>query len=405
MEQWTDADAAYNEILCMIEHARTRLNTLLASPGADELDIASARADLAFHTSLLPQQPPSLQYQQALAAAQATRTAAAGGNKIVTEHDILTARGDAERADLATRTALRDRRQALRRELDRADRDVAAAFAAAQTATTNTLETLLNSARSELDLLRSAGNLDVDRTPLAITESALATHDPTIAARLKALAAQPYRLSYARAESSDPGTVAALHTLRAAANASQREVLWLSVTEDQGTTARAAELADIITTIDHAHEEIADQLWSLQPNVIVVVDNPAAADPGRLAAVTGYITAVDARAIILDPADGHFGPSTSALRLLANTMPWTTNLTATDTALDDHRGVPTPAITLADRLGRTRLSEPWRQLLTHYDTAARTIRAAHRLHLTVGWHDRSHSRDEPDRSLDASVDD
>jgi hypothetical protein len=219
------------------------------------------------------------------------------------------------------------------------------------------------------------------------------------------LAAQPYRLSYARADSTDPDTVAALHTLRAAANASQRKVLWLSVTEDRGTTAHAAELADIITTIDHAHEEIAEQLWSLPPNAIVVIDNPAAADPGQLAAITGYITATDARAIILDPADGQFGPSTSALRLLARTVPWTTTLTAGDTALEDHRGAPTPAITLADRLGRTRLNEPWCQLLTRYDTAARAIRSAHRLHLTLSWHDRSHSRDEPNRSLEAGIDD
>ena len=166
MERWADADADYTDILRMIEHARTQLDTLHATPEADHLDIASAQADLAFHTRRLPEQPPSLQFKQALAEAQAARTAAAGGHKIVTEHDIVTARGDAERADLAARAALRERRQALRRELDRADRDVAAAFAAAQTATSDTLETLLDSARSEVDLLRAAGHIDFDRTPL-----------------------------------------------------------------------------------------------------------------------------------------------------------------------------------------------------------------------------------------------
>ena len=195
MEQWADADADYNDILRMIEHARTQLDTLHAAPDADDLDIASAQADLAFHTRRLPEQPPSLQFQQALAEAQAARTAAAGGHKIVTEHDIVTARGDAERADLAARAALRDRRQALRRELDRADRDVAAAFAAAQTATSDTLETLLDSARSEVELLRAAGHIDFDRTPLAIPDAALAAHEPPTADRLKSLAAQPYPLS------------------------------------------------------------------------------------------------------------------------------------------------------------------------------------------------------------------
>ncbi|HEX7824710.1 MAG TPA: MobF family relaxase, partial [Mycobacterium sp.] len=103
MEQWADADAAYNDTLRLIEHARTQLDLLLATPDADELDIVSARQDIAFYTGLLPDQAPSQQFQQALAEAQAARAAAAGGRKIVTEHDILTARGDAERADLTAR--------------------------------------------------------------------------------------------------------------------------------------------------------------------------------------------------------------------------------------------------------------------------------------------------------------
>ena len=45
MEQWADADAAYNDTLRMIEHARTQLDLLRATPDADELDIASARQD------------------------------------------------------------------------------------------------------------------------------------------------------------------------------------------------------------------------------------------------------------------------------------------------------------------------------------------------------------------------
>jgi conjugative relaxase-like TrwC/TraI family protein len=402
--QWDDAEAAYNDTVRTIEQARTHLNTLQANPDADELDITSASQDVDFYTSLLPDQPPSVQFQPAFAEAHAARTTAAGG-QIITERDIAVARGDAERADLAARAQLRDRRETLRRQIDRAERDIAVAFAAAQTTATDTLERLLDSARSELELLRSARRLDVERTPLAIPESALAKHDSAIAARLKALAAQPYRFSYARADSTDPNTVAALQTLRATANASQRKVLWLSVTDDRSTAAQTAGLADTSTTIDHARKFLLEQRWFLLPNFIVVIDNPAAADPGKLAAITGYISARDARAIILDPADGPVGPSTPALRLLAQTMPWTTNLTGADTALEDHRGAPTPAITLANRLGRTHLNESWRQLLTHYDTAARAIRSAHRLQLTLTWRDRSRSRDETEHSLDAGIDD
>ena len=400
MEQWADADADYNDILRMIEHARTQLDTLYAAPDADDLDIASAQADLAFHTRRMPEQPPSLQFQQALAEAQAARTAAADGHNIITEHNIITARGDAERADLATRTALRDRRQALRREVDRADRDVAAAFAAAQTTTSNTLESLLESARSEVELLRAAGHIDFDRTPLAIPDAALATHDPAIAHRLKTLAAQPHPLGYTRADVTDPDTAAALYTLRATANANARKVLWLSTTEEGTTPARIAELADTFATITDAHQRISDQQWTLPAGTIIVIDDPADTDPARLAGIAHHTASAGARAIIIDPTS-HHGPSTPALRLL-NALPWASTLTANNQAAEDLRlDEPTPAVSLADRLGRTRLSEPWRQLLAEYDTTARAARAAHRRHLTLSWRTPTAGIDEPDHTLSA----
>ena len=400
MEQWSDADRAYSDTLRMIEHARAELDLLRATPDADELDIASARDQVTFYTGLLPEQPPSSEFKQALADAQAARVAAAGG-RIITERDIAAARGAAERADLAALNALRVRRPVLRRQLERAERDIATAFATAQTATSDTLDDLLDSARDEVDLLRSAGHVDFNGTSLTITESSLTKHDSSLAARLKALAAQPYRLSYARADSADPDTIAALQTLRSAANTNHRKVLWLSSTEDGATAICDAGVADIAAVL--GNDDYAEQLWSLGTNAIVIIDDPAAAEPGQLAAVASYITNHDARAIILDPADGRVGPSTPALRLLAQTTPWTTNLT--DTALEDRRSAPTPAVTLADRLGRTHLNEPWRQVLAQYDTAARAIRSAHRLHLTLTWNARSHGRKETDNSLDAGIDD
>ncbi len=386
MEQWADADAAYNDILGMIEHSRAELGTLRATPGVDDLDLASAQADLAFHIGRLPQQPPSQQFQQALLDAQAARAAAASGRTIVTEHAIAAARGDAERTDLAARAALRDRREALRRELGRAERDVAAAFAAAQTATTDTLTALLDSARCEVDLLRVASHIDFDHAPLAIAESALATHDPTIANRLKTLAAQPYSISYTRGDLTDPDTVAALHTLRAAANANQRNVLWLSVTEQETERAHAADLADTAATIAEAYQQINDQQWSLPPGTIVILDNPADADPAQLAHIAEHAAGTGARTIIVDPTTSHHGTSSPALHLLASTTAWTTSLATEEPGEDRRLAAPTPAVVLANRLGRHRLNEPWRQLLTAYDNAARGVRSAHQRHnLAQGW--------------------
>lgn len=404
LQQWSDADDAYNDILRMIDHARTNLDTLLSTPGADELDIASARADLAFHTDRLPDKTPAERYQLALSEAQAARTEAAGG-KVITEQDIAAEAHKAELADKRARTVLHERRAALRRELDRADHDLAAAFAAAQTAASDTLETLLDSAQAEVDLLRSGGHVDFDRTPLHIPDSALASHDQTTADRLTSLAAQPYRLSYVRADITDNETAAALYTLRSTANAAERKVLWLSVTDDAAAAARAAGLADTATTIDHAHHQVSNQQWMLPPGALVVIDDPAAADPHQLAAITNHAVSADARVIILDAPGSTHGPSSRSLRLLAGTVPWNTTLTTGPIAAEDHHLAPTPAVTLATRLGRTHLSDPWRELLTHYDNAARAVRTAQRRTVALSWHAPEATMDDRGHTVDTSIDD
>jgi hypothetical protein len=255
-----------------------------------------------------------------------------------------------------------------------------------------------------VELLRAAGHIDFDRTPLAIPAAALAAHEPHTADRLKSLAAMPYRLSLVRADSSDRETAAALYTLRSTANAADRRVLWLSVSEDSATTARTDELADTITTIDRAHEQVSAHRWALPPGAIVIIDNPAAAEPHQLAAIASHAADADARVIIIDPATSH-GASSPALRLLTHTVPWATALSTADAAPEDPRLEPTPAVTLADRLGRTHLGEPWRQLLTEYDTAARAVRAAQRRHFALGWRTPDAALDEPDHALEAGVDD
>jgi len=393
MEQWSDADAVYNDKLRMVEHARTQLALLQANPDADALDIASARQDVTFYTELLPDEPPSMQFQQALAQAQAARTAAAGGHKIVTEHDIATARGDAERADLAARAQLRDRRQVLRRDLERAERDVATAFAAAQTATSDALDRLLETARSEVALLQVASDVDPSRTPLVIPAAALAGHEPHNAERLKALAAQPYRISVVRADITDGETAASLYTLRNTANANDRKVLWLSTTDTGAAPARDAELADTITTVSHAHQHVSGQQWALPPGAIVVVDDPAAADPQQLADIARHAAASNARVILLDP-EASRGAGSSALRLLTHALPWSTTLTTAPSAPADPLLDPVPAVTLADRLGRTQLGDEWRQVLTQYDNAARAVRAAQRRQIALGWNVPANTIDE-----------
>lgn len=400
MEQWSDADARYSDTLRLIEHSRTQLDLLLATRDADELDIISARQTIAFYTDLLPEQPPALQFQQALADAQAARAAAAGGaDKIVTERDIAAARGDAERADLAALNALRVRRPVLRRQLERTERDIAAAFAAAQTTTSDTLEQLLESARSEVALLQVAGHLDPKRAPLLIPDAALSGLEPQIADRLKSMAAQPYRLAVIRADITDSETAAALYTLRSAANAEDRKVLWLAPTEASSNPAHDAELADTIATIEHAHQQVNEQQWALPPGAILVIEDPAAAEPDQLVDLARHAAAADARLILLDPGTSR-GPSSSAVQLLTRSLPWNNTLTTTTSSPEDPLLASTPAVALADHLGRKRLSEPWLQLLSQYDAAASAVRSVQRRHLARGWNTPGLDRDAPDRTID-----
>lgn len=400
MEQWADADAAYNDTLRLIEYSRTQLDLLLATPDPDELDIISARQQIAFYTGLLPAQPPSLQFQQALADAQAARYAAAGG-AIVTENEIAIARGDAERADLAALAALRQRRRELHRDIERADRDIATAFAAAQSATTDTLEQLLDTARAEVELLHVAGHLDPKSVPLLIPGSALSGLEPQTGDRLKALAALPYRLAVIGADIEDSETAAALYTLRSAANANDRKVLWLAASESSSAPARDAELADTITTIGYAHQQVSEHQWMLPPGAIVVIDDPATADPGQLIDLARHAVAADARVILID--DGaSAGASSSAVQLLAHSLPWNNTLTTAPSEPTDPLLVSVPAVTLADRLGRKRLSEPWLHLLTQYDAAASAVRSAQRRHLALGWNPPGLDRDTPDRTVDTN---
>ncbi|HEX7824161.1 MAG TPA: hypothetical protein VF477_04605, partial [Mycobacterium sp.] len=192
--------------------------------------------------------------------------------------------------------------------------------------------------------------------------------------------------------------------LRSTANASDRKVLWLSTTDSSTATARDAELADTITTIGHAHRQVSEQQWSLPPGAIVVIDDPATAEPDQLADIARHAASADARVIILDPATSH-GASSSALRLITDSVPWSSTLTAAPSAPHDPLLASPPAVTLADRLGRKRLSEPWLQLLSQYDTAARAVRSAQRRHLARGWQTADVAVDEADRTLGAGIDD
>ncbi len=94
------------------------------------------------------------------------------------------------------------------------------------------------------------------------------------------------------------------------------------------------------------------------------------------------------------------------MQLLTQSLPWNNALTNTPSAPEDPLLASTPAVTLADRLGRKRLSEPWQQLLTQYDTAP----ARSAPHSVVnspgdGAAPTSQASKDRDRTLGAGIDD
>jgi conjugative relaxase-like TrwC/TraI family protein len=402
MSEWLDADVAYNDTLMVIEHARRHLNTLLKSPDVDELDIASARADLAFHNSCPPETYPGQIHQNRFKQARKARQRAADGNAIPTEQDIADVRTAARDKDLAAHQALKTRRDNLQHQITQAEQQIAAAFADAHAQADATIDALHAAAQAELALLNTATRMDPDHAPLTIPDTAVGDIEPAIATQLAKLAAQPHQLSYVHADSTRPDTIATLTILRTCANAEDRKLLWLSITEERSIAAGDQGLADHVTTIDHAHQDIDEQLWDLGPHPIIIIDNPAGADPEHLADLTHHITRNGARAIIIDLADGIHGPSTTALSLLAGTLPWATHLDATDRASGSYRPRTTPAITLAAEHDRTQLSQQWQTTLRQHDTTTRAIRSNHRLHITLTWNTR---HPDIEQGLEAEIDD
>ena len=167
--------------------------------------------------------------------------------------------------------------------------------------------------RSEVALLQVAGHIDLERTPLPIPDAALSAHEPHTADRLKSLAALPYRLSVVRADIERPrNRRSALHP----AQHRQRQRPESAVALGQPTPAPPqpvqAELADTITTIGHAHRQVSEQQWALPPGAIVVIDDPAAAEPDQLADIARHAATADARVILLDPATSHGASSSGA---------------------------------------------------------------------------------------------
>jgi hypothetical protein len=397
IDAWVDADAAYNTAELDLDHARAALAALQADPAADPLDLASARAQVAFYTEFRPADP-SQRFQPALDAAYAARAHAAGGaHNIITEQQIATVRYDAEYADLAALRTQRDHQTRLRSRILHAERDLAAAFAAAQTNRDDHLTAMLTLARQEVELLRAAAHRATDGHRLHIGDTDLERHTPAIAAALQNIADRPFTTTYVRTET-DTDAHPALATLRESANRADRRVLWLCTSPTDAQTTAERDQADTVTTIDDACAKLNAGNWELPRGTLVIAEHPAAADPHQLTHLAHACRESGAQLLLVDT--GEPGPSQSALRLLESSLPWST--TFSPAAEVTFTSSKTATTTLAARLGHARLSDHWRQLLAAHTSTVEYARSQYQLHIGTSWN-RPQVLESPETGLDADI--
>ncbi|MGC7304318.1 AAA family ATPase, partial [Mycobacteroides abscessus subsp. abscessus] len=106
-------------------------------------------------------------------------------------------------------------------------------------------------------------------------------------------------------------TTRAMQALRAAANTHDRKVLWCSPTEEQADTARADGVADTAATVEHTHQRITGEHWSLPAGSLLVVDDPAAVAPEVLADLIEHAYTAHAGVILLQTSTQTWPPQPS----------------------------------------------------------------------------------------------
>jgi hypothetical protein len=380
---WSDAEEDYDAALHHINWARTRLDALKAIPAADPLDVVAGQADVELRTMALPPTPPAQRFMPALTAAMAARAQAAGGaDKIISGDDVDGRLAELRDTDRRALLQARTQRQQLRTALERAEATAAAAFAAAETRSAQHITEQLDDLRTELGVLRLAGLYNTGR-PLRIPAAALSTPPLATDTALRDLAALPFTITPVRA-TPGPTTTAAMRTLRAAANAADRKVLWCSPTPDLAERARGQRIADATTTVADAHRRFRDQQWQLPPGSLLIVDDAAAAPPDLIADLAEHAATTQSGLILLDTGDRPLpaAPSARLLTLLQTELPWATALSA-QTAETSTPPDLDPVLAQTGRLNQDLLTPEMREALQRRERIRAHNTATYRRHLTA----------------------
>lgn len=328
MARWADAENHYDATTAYVQHERDRLADLQNDPGADELDLASARAAVRLALMALPETTPAAQFHGELTAALARRAQAAGGNdRIVTAEDVDAARGRAQDKDLAALNTARAERDRLAAALERAETATAVAFAQAETRNAEHIHQNMAALRTELDMLAAAGDYRIDRGFSIPPELAVDLSEQT-ARGLDAMARSGFTVTAVHAGDGE-AAVDALRVLREAALAGEYRVLWCSTDTERAARIAEPNPADAVHNVAELHRLIATEAETLDSQTTIVVDRASHADPDVLADLAEHAADTGARLFLVDGDDRGWPPALSAplLDLLHQDLPWSVTLT------------------------------------------------------------------------------
>jgi ATP-dependent exoDNAse (exonuclease V) alpha subunit len=397
IDQWADAEAAYGAARDQVDWAQQQLELLRSQPGSDELDIASARADLALRRMTLPAVSPAERFFPALTAANDARAAAAGGvENIVTHADVDKVIAQATEADRQAQLVARRRCVNLRRELDRAELAAAAAYAAADTLPIDHVLNQQAALDNELAMLTAAGRSSTSRS-LYIGPGA----DTSEHAGMATAAALPFAVSIVSApHTTDLAT--ALIGLRDAATNAGRRIYTCAPDGDDAWMEHASSTESVADL----HQRLAAGEWHAESGDILIIDDAAAADPVHLADLATDAAQHEARLILLDTTAPTWPPQPSAalLHLLRTDLPWTTTAGAAVPAMkltpaSPHAPDLEPVLDQAARLHEDTRPQPVVDALQARAHLRQTHRRAFDAHRARSWM-RTHDQAAREHNLD-----
>ncbi len=378
--EWADVDVGYEDSLRNLEWAREQLRELQAQPDADPLDIASAKLDIQTCQLAVPTTSPAERYQVALSEALAARAHAAGGvDNIISGEDVDKIIAEAQDEDDQALIAARRRTNQLHRDLDAAEAAAAAAFAEAETRNADHILDQLEELRTEIDMLRAAGDYHIQRG--FIIEPDASAHLPELTARSITKAARNGFTVTALHASDGQAALAALRVFNTAAAANGHETIWCSPLQEGIDRLQNANITDHALTLTDIHEQIARGHKELSPTTTIVVDRAATADPAVLTDLAEHAAQHQARLLLIDGDHPGWPPPPAArlLKLLHRDLPWSSVLSL-NTRIPQHRHQPDrdPVLEQADRCNPdilpddvTQALAERRRLRTQHDTSFR----------------------------------